>query len=504
MEIEELKEQAKQGNVAAQVDLAHAYLNGNGIAKNRKHYLTWLKKAAESGHLESQMELIDILSNKRGKYADPKQALQWMKIAQKNGATFTQDKLASVGDPDTCSELIQQYLFDESKRNFKQAKELLLRCDIDKDILMSWAKEYHSHHIQEKKEQSNISYLYKLACKADADEMNHLAVKLLEANEKENLCLAFGLFGEAFRLGNEYAAASYFYCLCYGKGSRKNLELATEVYYQCKERGTSLTHRYATESSKGKAFSEPTSVEWKKLCAKYQTKSIANSVGTKIGNASAAFLKSILHLPLDYWDEQSRMARKEEEEALYNLAVQGKIADTDGCRDEGCTEGLVGIGFLLFFFVFLLSVIGAVICSFVTGHVPNWLTNTVLVSLFLPSVNVHYGIKKPVTGSITISCLLGVVGYIIYNIFTFSGWTEFLDNQTVSSLIWSLLGVGYLIFVIILAFGISTLFPMGVWWHYLMGIEHKKGTWSAIGYVIISLLLIMGIGWLLINYGFLF
>ena len=76
MEIEKLKEQAKQGNVAAQVDLAHAYLNGNGIAKNRKHYLTWLKKAAESGHLESQMELIDILSNKRGKYADPKQALQ--------------------------------------------------------------------------------------------------------------------------------------------------------------------------------------------------------------------------------------------------------------------------------------------------------------------------------------------------------------------------------------------------------------------------------------------
>ena len=55
--IEIIKDKAKTGDVQSQIELAHAYLNGEGVAKNRAHYLKWLTKAAEQNNVDAQYEL---------------------------------------------------------------------------------------------------------------------------------------------------------------------------------------------------------------------------------------------------------------------------------------------------------------------------------------------------------------------------------------------------------------------------------------------------------------
>ena len=41
-DIEAIRKQAQNGDVQSQIDLAHAYMNGEGVVKNRTHYLNWL------------------------------------------------------------------------------------------------------------------------------------------------------------------------------------------------------------------------------------------------------------------------------------------------------------------------------------------------------------------------------------------------------------------------------------------------------------------------------
>lgn len=82
MNIEDIKKKAEAGDVQAQVDLAHAYLYGNGIRQNRKHYQTWLIKAGLQGNIEAQLELIDFYCQRHNKYASPSKALFWINKAQ--------------------------------------------------------------------------------------------------------------------------------------------------------------------------------------------------------------------------------------------------------------------------------------------------------------------------------------------------------------------------------------------------------------------------------------
>ena len=41
-DIEAIRKQTQKGDVQSQIDLAHAYLNCEGVVKNRAHYLIWL------------------------------------------------------------------------------------------------------------------------------------------------------------------------------------------------------------------------------------------------------------------------------------------------------------------------------------------------------------------------------------------------------------------------------------------------------------------------------
>ena len=114
-DIETIKEQAKKGDIQSQVELAHAYLNGEGTIKNRALYLKWLEQAGKQGHLESQLELIAFYTKKKNKYSDPDKALFWIREAQKLGATFSDEQLMEAGEPETCGRFIEKYLFEKGK-----------------------------------------------------------------------------------------------------------------------------------------------------------------------------------------------------------------------------------------------------------------------------------------------------------------------------------------------------------------------------------------------------
>ena len=510
MDIEEIKKQARQGDVYAMFDLAHAYRYGDGVATNSKHYYTWLTKAAENDHLPSQLELIDILRDINNKYSNPAAALHWMKIAQENGATFTKEELAKVGDPNVCSDIIHGYLFDNKRHNFKKAKEMLLRSHPAKDVVLQWAKEYHARYGNNKREISNISYLYLVACNADATEINNIAVQLLAEDEKANIAISVSLFREAHRLGNKYATASYLYCLVYGKGVRKNLELAVEVYYQGNKQNADYTYRFASENERGRKMSVPTTAEWKILCAKHKTKNTVSWGMSKIGRCIYRLLK-ILYIPSAYWDNQSRIAAKEESAAISAAVAKGDFAAADGCRDDGCTQHLIRLGFLFFLYVFGIATIAAIISSVVSGHIPNWLTYTILTTIFFPSVNIIYGADKIVTKSLAIIVLVSVVLTGGYYLVMVPEWANLISDT--SSGFWhGIFSSGLMIILlVVLVIGLiglipllSIVFPMGLWWHYLLGIEEKKGTWATMLYVMSTLSIILGGGYLLYSNGIIF
>lgn len=115
MDIEYIRTKAKAGDIDSQKALAHAYLAGDGVSKNRSHYLSWLTKAAEQGDLESQLELIGFYSNKRSKFSSPEKALYWMRKAKELGAEFSIDQMAEVGDSSACSNKIERFLLTESR-----------------------------------------------------------------------------------------------------------------------------------------------------------------------------------------------------------------------------------------------------------------------------------------------------------------------------------------------------------------------------------------------------
>ena len=57
MTINELKQQAEQGNADAQLELASLYRNGQGVVQSYEKAVEWYTKAAEQGYAQAQNDL---------------------------------------------------------------------------------------------------------------------------------------------------------------------------------------------------------------------------------------------------------------------------------------------------------------------------------------------------------------------------------------------------------------------------------------------------------------
>lgn len=283
-DIEVIRKQAQKGDIQSQIDLAHAYMKGEGVVKNRAHYLNWLTKAAEQGCVEAQCELVEYHSNKKNKNADPTKALYWLQEAQKVGRDFTNEQLLKAGDPDACNEQIEIFLFGkENEINFEKAKELILRVKPSQETLLGYSKRYFEMYHDNAKKLSNISYLIKLSFNGDHNKLNEFAVGLTDNKAKNSMKIAFSLFVEAYSLGNSSAAGSYLYCLISGKGCRRDIDKAASVYYDCKRKNMDVSRAFSSETQLGHAIKLPNNFSWRMACLKQRIMGVQRGVMKILG-----------------------------------------------------------------------------------------------------------------------------------------------------------------------------------------------------------------------------
>jgi TPR repeat protein len=82
-ELDQLQAQAQGGDPVAQVTLAKAYEDGNGIAPSDKDALKWYRAAAEQGNAAAQHNVGLMLWPGRGVEKDKQEAIKWFRKAAK-------------------------------------------------------------------------------------------------------------------------------------------------------------------------------------------------------------------------------------------------------------------------------------------------------------------------------------------------------------------------------------------------------------------------------------
>jgi hypothetical protein len=85
-DISELQAKATAGDLKAQVALARAYLDGNGIRQNEALALKWIRLAADENYSDAENELGILYSSGRAVEKNKEEAFKWYKKAAKHGS----------------------------------------------------------------------------------------------------------------------------------------------------------------------------------------------------------------------------------------------------------------------------------------------------------------------------------------------------------------------------------------------------------------------------------
>ena len=92
--IEDLKEIAYAGNVAAQVQLGVIYLTGDGVPRDDSEAAKWLRKAADQDNPVAERYLAEMYFKGRGVTADNEQAARLLQMAADQGDADSEYNLA--------------------------------------------------------------------------------------------------------------------------------------------------------------------------------------------------------------------------------------------------------------------------------------------------------------------------------------------------------------------------------------------------------------------------
>jgi len=91
-----LSELAERGDARAQVTLAMAYLNGQGVARNAAVALRWSERSARQGHAEGQYLLASLHLTGRGTLQNFQKASEWFEKAAHQNHAESQYRLGSM------------------------------------------------------------------------------------------------------------------------------------------------------------------------------------------------------------------------------------------------------------------------------------------------------------------------------------------------------------------------------------------------------------------------
>lgn len=91
-----LQKAAEQGDANAQLQLARAYQDGNGVTANDDIAAQWLKRAADAGNADAQNSLGVAYRMGRGVSRDLKEAVRWYRKAAQNGSANAMFNMGTV------------------------------------------------------------------------------------------------------------------------------------------------------------------------------------------------------------------------------------------------------------------------------------------------------------------------------------------------------------------------------------------------------------------------
>ena len=92
--IEDLKQIAYAGDVAAQVQLGVIYLTGDGIQKDDAEAMKWLRKAADQDNALAERYLAEMYFKGRGVEQNNMEAARWLRMAADQGDAESEHNLA--------------------------------------------------------------------------------------------------------------------------------------------------------------------------------------------------------------------------------------------------------------------------------------------------------------------------------------------------------------------------------------------------------------------------
>jgi Sel1 repeat len=114
LNLDDVRQKAEAGNAQAQFQLADAYLEGKGIAKDTVQGLAWLQKSADRGFVGAEYALAYMYQNGAAKLPkDQHKAADWYRKAAKQQNKASQDEL---------TKMLAQGLISAQEANWREAE----------------------------------------------------------------------------------------------------------------------------------------------------------------------------------------------------------------------------------------------------------------------------------------------------------------------------------------------------------------------------------------------
>ena len=95
-DIEQLRNDAEQGDASAQYLLGLSYVTGEGVPQDDQEAVSWFRKAAEKGNAGAQFSLGVSYATGEGVPQDDQEAVKWFRKAAEQGYASAQDHLGAM------------------------------------------------------------------------------------------------------------------------------------------------------------------------------------------------------------------------------------------------------------------------------------------------------------------------------------------------------------------------------------------------------------------------
>ena len=156
---------AAQGNASAQLALGHCYSLGQGVAQNYPEAVKWFRKAAEQGNADAQFELGICYSFGDGVVQSYPEAVKWYRKAAEQGNADAQFELGicygrGKGVTENAFETLKWW-GKAAEQGHAEAKKLLVKFEEAlSETLVDEARALYKKQIKALEQNDFYSYLY--------------------------------------------------------------------------------------------------------------------------------------------------------------------------------------------------------------------------------------------------------------------------------------------------------------------------------------------------------